>query len=319
MEPPIDPAALEKVRDSAGTRRVAVLWSPVGQNVMSAVRRGIDTALYRHGYRSITMDLFSDEPGLLERDRDAMIKRILDDTLLPGVLTAFLDLPESVAERLHEKGKAIVSLERPTAWRRKGNVRLDHGIGARHAAEALLELGRKRIAFVGPVHEHGWAGGERFRHIEALLSKREGVKLIPVDAYRYEMDTAAKATAALLDAHPDVDGIIFASDIHALAGLIVLKERGRAVPTDVCVIGFDDSIAARSSTPPISSVQQPFAEVGRLAGEMLMGVVASHRAHLDDVKLPERLILRGSCLRTYDAEIIYQPGEGMLERLGLVP
>jgi DNA-binding LacI/PurR family transcriptional regulator len=319
MESLFDPVALEEARDSAGARRVAVLWSPAGRNVMSAVRSGVDTALYRHGYRSITMDLFSDEPGVLERDRDAMFARILEDALLPGVLTAFVDLPESIAERLHEKGKAIVSIERPTAWRRKGNLCLDRGLGARLAAAALLELGRKRIGFIGPVHEHGWAGGERFRQVEAALAGLEGVELFPVDAYRQEMDMAAMATGALLDAHPDVDAIIFTSDIHAIAGLVVLKDRGRKVPLDVCVIAFDDSIAARLSVPPISSIQQPFAELGRLAGEMLMDVVAAHRKDLDDVRLPERLILRGSCLKARDAEVEYQPGEGMLDRLGLIP
>ena len=87
-----------------------------------------------------------------------------------------------------------------------------------------------------------------------------GAADLPADAVETADFTAAGAVAAtrrLLDRVPDLDGIFVASDLMATGALSVLRERGRSVPGDVAVVGFDDSPAATSSAIPLTTVHQP--------------------------------------------------------------
>ena len=107
------------------------------------------------------------------------------------------------------------------------------------------------------------------------------------DGFRAELDAQGLAEAAvvhadfsvaggraamftLLDRAPDTDGVFVANDLMALGALQAAAERGRRVPDDLAVIGFDDIPLAATSAPPLTTVRQPMAEMGRaLAGRLL--------------------------------------------------
>ena len=90
------------------------------------------------------------------------------------------------------------------------------------------------------------------------------------------------------------DGLVAANDNMALAALAELQLRGLKVPSDVAVCGFDDVIEASTSTPPLTTMRQPFQRMGQLALEAL---VANHNGKSVPPKLfmPTTLQLRRSC------------------------
>lgn len=101
----------------------------------------------------------------------------------------------------------------------------------------------------------------------------------------------------LLDRRPDVDAVFAANDLTASGGLRVLRERGRRVPEDVAVIGFDDMLpVAEQTDPPLTTVRQDIEEMGRLMARLLLrgldprGAGAAPAA----VVLPTTLVRRAS-------------------------
>jgi DNA-binding LacI/PurR family transcriptional regulator len=75
---------------------------------------------------------------------------------------------------------------------------------------------------------------------------------------------------ALLAACPDLDGAVVANDLMALGALQALAEHGRRVPDDVAVVGFDDIPLAAEASPPLTTVRQPIAEMGRAMATALL-------------------------------------------------
>lgn len=309
MPPPPPPA-----RVPAASGQIAVLWTPAGQNVLRVVQKGVDDVLVARGFRANHIHLLSDEPDKLTYDLERYGTQICGDPSIAGVITVILDLPEPEVDRLYAAGKTVVFIERPSACRHRGNIAFDHESGGRVAAMALLELGRKRIAFIGPSQEKGWAGGQRFSGCREVV-EQAGLALEVEDAWRYDNELAAESTAKLLDRAPDVDAIVYASDVQAFGGMRVLRERGIAVPEKVAVIGFDNSTAAQNMTPALSSVRQPFEETGTRAAEMLMSVITGRHGHLQDMLLTEELIIRGSCVAGLTSDIIYEPGRNLLKNV----
>src|SRR6185312_10746336 len=77
----------------------------------------------------------------------------------------------------------------------------------------------------------------------------------------YSEESGAAAAQELLRRAPDLDGLFVASDLMARGAMRVLARAGRRVPGDVRVGGFDDSPAAVTTDPPLTTIRQPWARI----------------------------------------------------------
>ena len=98
---------------------------------------------------------------------------------------------------------------------------------------------------------------------------------------------------ARLMAHNDhLDGLFASSDLMAIGAIRVLQAGRLAVPKDISLIGFDDSVVATTSDPPLSSIRQPLLEMGTAAAELVVAVLDGTPAA--PIVLPTTLTVRES-------------------------
>ncbi len=93
---------------------------------------------------------------------------------------------------------------------------------------------------------------------------------------------------------PDARAIFVANDQMALGVLRALYERGRRVPQDVSVVGFDDTPESAYFIPPLTTVRQDFQRVGRAAVQLLLDQLATGTRSRDRVLINPELICRQS-------------------------
>ena len=109
----------------------------------------------------------------------------------------------------------------------------------------------------------------------------------------FTRESGAEAMRTLLDDDPRVDAVFVASDLMADGALRTLRQAGRRIPDDVAVVSFDDFEMARYTEPPLTTVRQPIAEIGRSLVRQLLRLAAG-----DEVEpaliLPTELIIRES-------------------------
>jgi DNA-binding LacI/PurR family transcriptional regulator len=103
-----------------------------------------------------------------------------------------------------------------------------------------------------------------------------------------------RAMREILERRPDVDGVFAASDVMAVGALRALRQAGRRVPEDVGLIGFDDSVIARHTDPPLTSVRQPIQEMGRTMARVLLEQISAGVATRRHVILDTELVRRQS-------------------------
>jgi DNA-binding LacI/PurR family transcriptional regulator len=97
------------------------------------------------------------------------------------------------------------------------------------------------------------------------------------------------APALILDAAPDATAILAMADMHAIAVMAEAQHRGKVVPRDLSVIGFNDIPEAARAAPPLTTIDARGAERGRVAARMLIDPDAPRR---QDVRAD--LIVRAS-------------------------
>jgi LacI family transcriptional regulator len=168
-------------------------------------------------------------------------------------------------------------------------------VGAgRTAAEHLLSLGRRRIAHIAGDPSYA-AARDRVAGVHEMLTE-SGIEPAggPTRYGTWSEAWGRGATRAVIEACPDVDGLVCGSDQIARGVLDALRELGRRVPKDVAVVSFDNwKILATGAVPQLTSVDMNFETMGRLAARKLFNAMAGHEEH-GVFTQPCRLVVRGS-------------------------
>ena len=177
------------------------------------------------------------------------------------------------------------------------------GVGATNwsgglaATEHLIGCGHTRIAAIG--------GPENFlcsvARIDGYRSalERAGLKYDPalVRHGDFEYEGGFLRAESLLDLAEPPTAIFAGSDQQALGVYEAARQRGLRIPQDLSVVGFDDLPMSRWSSPPLTTIRQPLAEMGRLAAEMLGSLVEGLTLSSHRMEIATELVVRGSTAR----------------------
>ncbi|WP_229069987.1 LacI family DNA-binding transcriptional regulator [Actinoplanes sp. DH11] len=214
------------------------------------------------------------------------VVRYLRQGHVDGVLLISSNEHDPLPAQVHALGIPAVLSSRPPGPLPVSYVDVDQRAGARLAAEHLLARGCREIATVsGPLDIP--AGSERLAGFRSALPGLD----IPAVTGDFTRAGGEAAAHALLDAHPSLDGLFVASDLMAEGALRAVQDRGRRVPSDVAVVGFDDSSAALECRPALTTVRQPVEE---MAAEMAALLIA----HIDDPgRSPRSVIFQPTLIR----------------------
>ncbi|MGW2964560.1 LacI family DNA-binding transcriptional regulator [Streptomyces sp. NPDC001220] len=171
-------------------------------------------------------------------------------------------------------------------------VDLAHRDGGRLAAEHLLARGCRRPATVcGPLDVA--ASQERLAGFRDALA-RHGHPYVPVAEGGFTLDSGLAAMSDLLARHPDTDGVFAANDLMAQGACQVVRERGRRVPEDVAVVGFDDSSIAVTCRPRLTTIRQPVEEMAAEMARLLDEHIQGRRTDATSVIFDPELVVRDS-------------------------
>lgn len=166
--------------------------------------------------------------------------------------------------------------------------------GARDAVAHLVELGHTRIGMVAG-RSHSLAGAARLHGYRAALEEA-GIPYDPALVRSTDFDFAEALAASLQILRQDEPptAVFAASDAQALGVLEAARQRGLAVPGELAVMSFDDTLVAAMACPPLSAVRQPFKELGQEATRVLLQVAEGRPPASLRIELATRLVLRTS-------------------------
>lgn len=230
-----------------------------------------------------------------EDDEAPAYLRILDGRQADGVIVASASIHDANVDRLATSGYAVTLIGRRPHRPSLHCVGIDDVGGSREVTLHLLDVhGHRRIAHVsGPLdHQSAIDKHEGFR---AALAQA-GVPYDPsfVVESDYSQEGGYAAAVRLLEGSPP-DAIVAANDQMAIGALEAIRERGLDAPQDVAIVGYDDIGLARVMEPRLTSVRADLVEVGRLAAERLIALIAGNEPQPTQRELPTTVVVRASC------------------------
>jgi DNA-binding LacI/PurR family transcriptional regulator len=225
-----------------------------------------------------------------EQDCERVV-RFISSGHIDGALLVSTHAGNPVFGRLASLGIPTVACGLPIGYERElAYVAVNEAEGARLATAHLAGLGRRRICTVaGPLDTPG--GRDRLAGYREALDQAG----LPFDEQLiahgdYTRASGQAGMEELLRRTPDLDAVFVASDLMALGALAALERAGRSVPGDVAVVGFDDSPAAVSASPALTTVRQPWRRVCEEMVRLLLALLDGQESAA--VILPVELVLR---------------------------
>jgi DNA-binding LacI/PurR family transcriptional regulator len=173
------------------------------------------------------------------------------------------------------------------------SVMIANAEAGRAATAHLIGLGHRRIAYLGDRHGHQ-SDTERFAGYREALEQADlpfqPELVVHGDGRPEGGEQAMEKLLALCEAPT---AVFCYNDMSALGALRRIRHAGLRVPDDVSVIGFDDLFVAQYTDPPLTTVRQPKRQMGRLAAETLLKLMAGATSEVH-IRVPGELIVRES-------------------------
>jgi DNA-binding LacI/PurR family transcriptional regulator len=226
-------------------------------------------------------------PARGERQQQKVERYVLEGHV-DGTIMLSLHADDVLPRALAAAGAPIVLSGRPTTGDESLSfVDTDNRGGARIATEHLLAT-RTRVATIAGPPDMGVSADRLTGYRDALAGAPE-----LVEHGDFGVETGRRAMAELLRRDPDLDGVFAASDAMAVGALQTLAAAGRRVPEDVAIVGFDDVELAAASTPPLTTMRQPWDEMTHALVDMLRRRIAGDPA-VEHLVLAPLLVRRAS-------------------------
>jgi DNA-binding LacI/PurR family transcriptional regulator len=177
------------------------------------------------------------------------------------------------------------------------NVVLDHARAAELTLNHLYSLGHRHIAFMrgqpfSSDSDDRWTQLQRYSKELGLEVRPELV--ISLDRDMSSPELGYPVVQQLLASKQPFTAIVAFNDIAAIGSVRALQDLNLRVPADVSVIGFDDINAASYTSPRLTTIKQPLAEIGRIATQALLNRIHDTQPPRDEITVQPTLVVRES-------------------------
>ena len=262
-------------------------WEEELGSLRSELIRGLREGLKERGreveFRMVEME--SVKKGVWEES--------FREGIFQGVITTGITLKyKEDIKRMIEEGIPCISL----LFREEGvnYVDADNIGGAYKAVKYLLSLGHRNITFItgnleAPNMRDNLLGYRKALEEGRAKYRKEWVK----ETKSLDPQEISEITKELIKKSPQITAFFTTGDLIAVEVVRTLKEMGLKVPEDFSVVGFDDLPLGRYSHPPLTTVYQPFYEIGKLAARRFLELVEGKRQKIEEI-LPTELKVRKS-------------------------
>nr|MBC7243888.1 LacI family DNA-binding transcriptional regulator [Chloroflexota bacterium] len=284
------PSGVARGLVTQSTRTIGLVVTTIADPFVAEIVRGVEELALDHGY-SVFLCNSNAQP-----QREVAVVRLLHENRVDGVIVTSSRVGDLYLPLLEEMKVPVVLINNQRAGRYVWSVATDNVHGGCLATEYLIELGHRRIGYIGGSPEVSSNRDRLHGYRQALKSHRIRYDPRLVTSGNGRMEGGQTGVQSLLSLPQPPTAIFCYNDMTAIGALRALKEARVHVPQDMSVIGFDDIALAAYVDPSLTTVAQPKHEMGQLAMRMLLELL-SGKKDVHNIVLQGELIVRASCTR----------------------
>jgi LacI family transcriptional regulator len=282
------PHSAARTLASHRTNTIGLLLPEISGAFFQPLLRGVEAGVSEAGYDLLIHATQS-------RPENAP-HRPLGEHNTDGLVVFTESLDEKELARLYGIGFPVVLLHQaPPKSLKIPGITIENQSGARNIVNHLIEVHhRQRIVFLQGPRGHEDSTWREKGYRQALDAHRIPYDPLLIGRGNFDRNEACSSMEGLMTAGIDFDAVFSGDDESAIGVLIALRQRGKKVPEEIAVVGFDDSVFSGTLSPPLTTVRAPTELVGKRAVGELVRLIHGE-AIASRIVLPTELAIRQSC------------------------
>jgi DNA-binding LacI/PurR family transcriptional regulator len=269
------------------THTIGIVVTDVADPFVGEVVSGVEEVAQARGYSVLLASCHADP------DREVRAVRLLHERRVDGILVNSSRVGALYMPLLEKMKVPIVLINNQHPGEFIFSVTIDNLRAARDATRHLVELGHRRIGYVG--NQFGLqADTDRFAGYRQILEETDIGFQPELVAHGDGRPEGGMRGMERLLALPERPTAVFCyNDMEAIGAMRVARQHRLRVPGDISIVGLDDVFLASYTDPPLTTVQQPMQQMGGLAAQILLDLFSGGTPE-SRVTLPGKLIVRQS-------------------------
>lgn len=265
------PNAMARGLVSNSMKSIGILTSDIRNYHFASTAYTLETLFFNWGYSTILCNT-GDHAAKKQDYLRILAEKKVDGVVLVGSTYADAELEEAFKKYLPDTpiviGNGALSL--PNAR----HVLIDHDTGMRLAVEHLFKTGHRDIVLV---NTSTTCNAKRKVQGFRLAMNQFGMKDDESNIIQtsFGLEGAYESVNRILETRPSCTAIIFADDNTAMCALSCLREKGRSVPKDIAVVGYDDSLFSLYASPQLTSINTKNETYSVLLANMLRDILSN--------------------------------------------
>ncbi|WP_418223048.1 LacI family DNA-binding transcriptional regulator [Clostridium isatidis] len=271
------------------TKTIGILVPDISSGFYPEIVRGAEDVSNIYDYNVILCNSDFDD----EKEKEYL--RVLREKMVDGVIYMSSSLQSEILDLINELNIKTVLVETKDKEERLPSVTIDNIKASEEITNYLINKGRRKIAFVGAKKESLNAWVDRFIGYEKAL-KDNGLELDEdlIFTKGLKVKSGYDAVEHFENSKKPYDAVVCASDELAVGVINALRERGKKVPEEVSVVGFNNNEIAELFYPKITTIKQPSYDMGSVAMRMLIKLLNKKGLEQSQFVLDYELIERES-------------------------
>ncbi len=278
-------------------RMVGLIVPELQNPIFPALAEVVAGALAQRGFNAV---LCTRTGSMSEAEYvEMLLERQVSGMIFAGGQYAEADAPHEHYLRLLQLRLPVVLVNAAAEHLDFPRVSTDDAAAMQQAYAHLAYLRHERIGLILGPPDHV-PSLRKLAAFEVEVNRATGEPLPEelVERTRFSLEGGHAAAGRLIAR--GVTGIICASDPLALGAIRAARRNGLSVPTDLSVIGYDDSTFMSCTDPPLTTVRQPIEAIGRAAVEILAGQIEGSAVSADELFFEPEVVARGSTANVPD-------------------
>ncbi|KIL41274.1 transcriptional regulator [Gordoniibacillus kamchatkensis] len=275
------PSVIASALTGKKTFTLGLLIPDISNPFFAEIARAIEDEAHQSGYSVIICST---------DNKDERVERyiaLLESKSVDGIIIGTGIDNMDILSQLQSRSVPLAMIAREASSLAVDTVVADDFVGGVLAAEHLVSLGHKRLAVLS---ENLKVSSSR----ERIRGFRQGLADVGVSfddnsivICEYKVEEGKRGALELLQRGGERPTAIFCcNDLLAIGAIQAAKEAGVRVPEDLSIVGFDDTILATVTDPPLTTVAQPMEHMGKLVFKLILG----HLQNKDSIR--QRIVLR---------------------------
>jgi LacI family transcriptional regulator len=205
-----------------------------------------------------------------KKQKDKKLAQLCRERQIAGVIIYGLKPGDPYFKEIAKAKLPCIAVDIRIKGEHLATVTTDNVAAVQDVVSHLYSKGHRNIAFINGLKQADVSKYRERGYRKALRELELPINESYIKYADYYEDMAYEKTIELINENPEVTAIFCASDLMALGALRAIKDLGKAVPSQVALVGFDGIQLSDYSSPRLTTVVQDFKEIGRVAAEKLI-------------------------------------------------